>query len=114
MALRVRFLAVARVVEDNHAALAGIDALHPTIERLMEIVEVVLGIAITLGGRTGSIIISHALSPAVVHANGLGEAVTNTIEGATKVACTGADVVPGIPAAIGGIAVGTLVGGDLH
>jgi len=80
----------------------------------VEVIEVVLSEAVALGACAGSVCISHALEPAVVLAKGLGKVTTNAIQSIAEVACTSADVVPGVPASVRGIAVGALFGGDLH
>jgi hypothetical protein len=80
----------------------------------VEVIEVVLSEAVALRAGAGSVVISHALAPAVVLAKGLGEVVTNAIESVAEVACTSVDVVVGVPATFRGIAIGALVGGDLH
>jgi len=67
-ALRVGWdhLASVQVEEDAHATLTGVDTLHPAVERLVEVIEVVLSEAVALGAGAGSVVISHALKPAVV------------------------------------------------
>lgn len=113
MALRVRSLTIFQVVEEGHVATVGVYTLHPAVERLVEVIEVVLSETVVVA-RLGSMFISHALDPAVVLAKGLGEVVTKSIESTAEVACTSADVVRYVPAVVRLIAVGAFLGGNLH
>ena len=65
-------LAVLQVEEDAHVAIVGVDTLHPAVECLVEIIEVVLSEAAALVACAGSLFVSHAFGPAVVSAKGLG------------------------------------------
>lgn len=115
MALRVRLSAIFQVEEDAHVASVGVDTLQPAVERLVEVIEVVLSeTGGRVGGRLGSLVISHAFGPAVVLAKGLGEVVTKLIENTAEVACTSADVERYFLAGVRCFVVGALIGGNLH
>ena len=92
-------------------AIYRVNTLHPAVECLVEVIEVVLSEAAAFVARVGCVVVSHTLVPAVVHAKGLGEVAINTIESVAEVLCTSVNVEIRVLAIYRGI---TLVGGDLH
>lgn len=61
--IQVEVLAKRRVV------LIGVNVLAPTVQELVQVVEVVLLPAVTAMGSSGCIRISHSLEPAIVMTN---------------------------------------------
>lgn len=58
------------VFAKRRVVLIGIDVLAPTIQELVQVVEVVLLPAVTVMGSSGCICISHSLEPAIVMTDG--------------------------------------------
>lgn len=90
-----------QVEEDAHASVGvvvvigvvGVNTLHPAVEYLVEVIEVVLSVALVVAARAGCVVVSHAFEPAVVCANGLKEVAIKPIKCAAEVFCTSVNVV---------------------
>ena len=102
-----------QIEEGAHALCTGINALQPAVERLVEVVEVLLSEALVFR-HVRNAIFSHADKPAVVLANGQWEVATTSIEGCTEVVCTNIDVGPGLHTSVRDITAGALFGSNLH
>ncbi len=86
---------------------------EPTVEHLVQVVQVVLGIAVALVLGSGSALNGQAQLPSVVLADSLQDASTARVQSALKVLGTGVNVEPRVFAVSTGSTT-TLVRGDLH
>jgi len=87
--------------------------LCPAVEKLMDIVKVVLASAATAVTSSGSVVLVHALFPPVVFAGGKENTTTVGLEPRSKVGCAGLNVVVRITTVTPG-STPALVLGNLH
>lgn len=80
--------------------------MHPTIEELGEVVEVVLPETVALVTSTGGIVIRHADSPAVVRSDRSEDIAAVVINHVGEELGRSADIVVDIPAVVSSFTVG--------
>ena len=100
------------ILVSAHVVRVGL-AQEPTVQHLVEVVEVVLSIAVTLVLGSRRLLDGKAERPTVVLADSLEHVATALVQGVLKVLCTRVDVEPRVFAVAVGSAA-ALVGGDLH